>query len=67
MRRRGWLVLFLVSLVPNPIFDIVGIAAGALHYPVWRFLGLVWAGKILKFGGIAYACTYSAGWLTDLL
>ena len=28
VRRRSWLPLFLVSLVPNPIFDIVGIAAG---------------------------------------
>ena len=63
MRRRGWLVLFLVSLVPNPIFDFVGIAAGALRYPLWRFLIIVWAGKIIKFGAIAYACTYGAGWL----
>ena len=63
MRRRGWLVLFLVSLVPNPIFDFVGIAAGALRYPLWKFLIVVWAGKIIKFGAIAYACTYSAGWL----
>ncbi len=63
MRRRGWLVLFLVSLVPNPIFDFVGIAAGALHYPLWKFLIVVWVGKIIKFGSIAYACTYGAGWL----
>ncbi len=63
MRRRGWLVLFLVSLVPNPVFDVVGVAAGALRYPIWKFLVVVWAGKIIKFGGIAYACTYSAGWL----
>lgn len=66
MRRRGWLVLFLVSVIPNPIFDVVGIAAGALRYPVWRFLGLVWAGKTLKFGGLAYACTYSVDWFTGL-
>ena len=66
MRRRGWLMLFLVSLVPNPIFDVVGIAAGALHYPVWRFLAVVWAGKTLKFAGIAYACTYGFAWLTGL-
>ena len=64
VRRRGWLVLFLVSLVPNPIFDFVGIAAGALRYPLWRFLAVVWTGKILKFAGIAYGCTYGAGWLT---
>ena len=66
MVRRGWLVLFLVALVPNPIFDVVGITAGALRYPVWRFLGLVWTGKTLKFGAIAYACTYSVSWLTGL-
>ena len=63
MRRRGWLVLFLVSLVPNPIFDLVGIAAGALRYPLWQFLGVVWTGKIIKFAGIAYGCTYGLGWL----
>lgn len=66
MRRRGWLVLFLVALVPNPVFDVVGITAGALRYPLWRFLAVVWAGKIIKFGAIAYACTYSVGWLLDL-
>ena len=66
VRRRGWLVLFLVSLVPNPIFDFVGIAAGALRYPLWRFLGVVWTGKILKFAGIAYGCTYGLGWFTGL-
>ena len=66
MRRRGWLVLFVVSLVPNPIFDVVGVAAGALRYPLWKFLAVVWAGKIIKFGAIAYACTYSVGWFLDL-
>ena len=65
MRRRGWLVLFLVSLIPNPVFDFVGVAAGALHYPLWRFLAVVWVGKIIKFGGIAYACTYSVGWFLE--
>ena len=67
MRRRGWLVLFVVALVPNPIFDFVGIAAGALRYPVWRFLAIVWAGKFLKFFTVAYACVHSVDWLTGLL
>ncbi|MCH7890973.1 MAG: VTT domain-containing protein [Gemmatimonadetes bacterium] len=30
MRRRGWVLLFLISVIPNPIFDIIGVAAGAL-------------------------------------
>ena len=66
MRRRGWLLLFLASLVPNPIFDIVGIAAGALRYPVWGFLAVVWAGKVLKFLIFAYACAAGSDWLTGL-
>ena len=64
MQARGWLLLFLVSLVPNPVFDVVGIAAGALRYPVWRFLAVVWAGKLLKFLVFAYACAAGADWLT---
>ncbi len=66
MRRRGWLLLFLVALIPNPIFDVVGIAAGALRYPLWRFLTVVWVGKLLKFLAFAYSCAYGIEWLTDL-
>ena len=66
MRRRGWLVLFLMALIPNPIFDVVGIAAGALRYPIWRFLVILWAGKFLKFLTFAYACAYSIDWLTGV-
>ncbi len=63
--RCGWLPLFVLSLVPNPVFDIVGIAAGVLHYPLWRFLPVVWAGKTLKFLALAYGCAYSIDWLTS--
>ena len=65
-RRHGWLVLFLVALIPNPIFDLVGIAAGALRYPLWRFLAVVWVGKLSKFLILAYACAYSVDWLTGV-
>ena len=59
MRHRGWLVLFVLALVPNPVFDLAGVAAGALRYPLWRFLAAIWPGKLLKFLMIAYACSYS--------
>ena len=55
VRRRGWIVIFLFSLVPNPIFDVVGVAAGALRFPYWAFLLASWAGKTLKDLGLAYA------------
>ena len=60
------MLLFVVSLIPNPIFDLVGVAAGALRYPIWRFLIAVWAGKILKFSIFAYTCIAGSNWLTDV-
>ena len=66
MRRRGSVVLFFFALLPNPLFDFVGIAAGALRYPIWRFLSIIWVAKVLKFLAVAYACANSVGWLTNL-
>ena len=66
MRRRGWLILFLISAVPNPLFDIAGIAAGALRYPLWRYLVAVGLGKQVKFFMIAYACHFSLKGLKDV-
>ena len=63
MRLRGWLLLFLLAFIPNPVFDLAGVTAGALRYPLERFLAVVLIGKILKFVGFAYACAFSAEWL----
>ena len=56
MQRHGWVVLFVLSVIPNPLFDLAGISAGALRFPLWRFLGVVIVGKLIKSVGIAYAC-----------
>ncbi len=63
MARRGSVVLFLLSVIPNPVFDIAGVAAGALRYPVWKFLAVVWMGKCIKSLGIAYACVLGVEWV----
>ena len=48
MRRRGSIVVFIVSAVPNHFVKIVGAAAGALHYPAWKYFLASCSGKILK-------------------
>ena len=58
MEKRGGLVIFIVSIIPNPLFDIVGIAAGATKYPVKKFFLIVFIGKILKGLIVAYSCYY---------
>jgi len=48
MKRRGALTLFLMSTIPNPLFDFVGLAAGAVQMPMRRFFFAVLGGKIIK-------------------
>jgi membrane protein YqaA with SNARE-associated domain len=48
MDRYGGWVFFILAAIPNPLFDIAGIAAGTLRFPVWKFLLSAAAGKTLK-------------------
>ena len=46
--RRGAIVIFVLAVTPNPVFDLAGIAAGALRMPVLRYLVAAAAGKVIK-------------------
>jgi len=48
MRRNGSATIFVLSAIPNPFFDLAGIAAGALRFPLERFLLSCWVGKTIK-------------------
>ena len=54
MERRGFLTLFVLSAIPNPVFDLAGIAAGMVGFPVAKFLLACWLGKSLKAILVAY-------------
>ena len=49
------LAIFLLAFIPNPLFDLAGIASGTLKIPIPRFLFFVSIGKVLKMLLIAYA------------
>ncbi len=55
MRRWGTLTIFVFTLIPFTPFDLAGMAAGALHFPLWKFFLACLCGKILKYVGIALA------------
>ncbi len=55
MKRRGAIVIFVLSFVPNPLFDLAGAAAGILRYPLWKFLLFCFLGKTPKNMLIALA------------
>lgn len=54
MRRYGAVTVLVLAFIPNPVFDMGGIAAGALRMPVYKFLFWCGLGKILKMLGFAY-------------
>ncbi len=56
VRRRGGIALFVLAVVPNPIFDVAGVAAGSLRYSLPQFLAVVFAGKVIKDVAVAYLC-----------
>lgn len=69
LKVEGWLkkygiwTLFILAAIPNPLFDLAGIVAGAGKIPVWKFLVAVWLGKAVKFLLISYL---GAGIFKDL-
>jgi len=47
MWRYGSAAIFIVSAMPFP-FDLVGIASGALRFPLWKFLVFSWPGRLIR-------------------
>jgi membrane protein YqaA with SNARE-associated domain len=71
-RLRGWmerhrtlsyLVIVALAFIPNPFFDLAGIAAGTLKIPITHFLFFCAIGKMLKMLLFAYAGATSLDWL----
>ena len=67
MERRGLWTIFFLSFIPNPLFDVAGILAGASRIPVWHFLGVSVVGKIMQSTAIALAGSLSLSWVHKLL
>jgi membrane protein YqaA with SNARE-associated domain len=67
MQRRGAITVFVLSLIPNPFFDLAGISAGALRYPLWRFLIFCWLGKTIKTTLVAWAGSQSITLIEQML
>ena len=65
--KHGGPLILLLAFIPNPLFDLTGVAAGALKMPVSTFL--IWSGigKTLKMLVFALAGAASIDWIGNLL
>lgn len=59
----GWAILVL-SAIPNPFFDIAGIAAGIAKMPIQTFLIFSGVGQLIKMTAFALAGHYSISLLS---
>ena len=49
VKRHGYLMVFVFSALPLPVFDVVGMIAGALKMKAQNFLATCFCGKLIKF------------------
>ena len=54
MKRWGSVTIFILALIPNPLFDIAGATAGLLRFPLWKYILFGAAGRIPKHIFFAY-------------
>jgi membrane protein DedA with SNARE-associated domain len=62
----GWAILVL-SAIPNPFFDVAGIAAGIAKMPLRTFLLFTWIGQLIKMTLFALAGHYSINLLNEFI
>jgi membrane protein YqaA with SNARE-associated domain len=62
VKKWGWLAVFLMSIVPFA-FDVVGITAGALRMPVWRFMLACWLGRTISYVTMVYMVSWGLRFL----
>ena len=55
MRHWGGLTLFVLALIPNPLFDLAALISGSQRYPLWKYVVYGGSGRLIKFVGYAYA------------
>lgn len=67
--QYGFLAVLALAIIPNPLFDLTGIAAGALKMPLWEFLLWAWIGITIKMLIVALlgAGIFSIPWLQQWL
>jgi membrane protein YqaA with SNARE-associated domain len=63
MKKRGSLIIFLFAVLPVLPFDVAGIVAGALRFPLWKFMLVAGAGKVIKYVALMLVAAWGAQWI----
>ncbi len=65
IEKYGFMAILILAALPNPFFDVAGVAAGILKMPVSKFLLAVWIGVTIKMFIFAFVGSTSLSWLLE--
>jgi len=65
--RYGMLTIFILAIIPLPLFDLAGMAAGALRMPMHKFMIATLSGKLIKMWVAAYAGAGAFLWMAQII
>ena len=63
MKKRGSLIIFLFASLPILPIDVAGIVAGALRFPLWKFMLVGWLGKNIKYVTLMLIAAWGVHWI----
>jgi len=66
VKRWGMLAIFTLSAVPF-VFDVVGLAAGAMRFPPWKFFVACALGRTVTYTLFAWAGAMGWDWISGAL
>lgn len=62
LKRYGFWAILVVASIPSPFFDIIGLVAGSLAYPIRRFWIACLLGNSLKYTMLAFLGSSATAW-----
>ena len=62
VERWGGVAIFVFSLAPL-FFDLVGLAAGVLRFPLWKFVLICWVGRTISYVGLIVLAVRGLEWI----
>jgi membrane protein YqaA with SNARE-associated domain len=66
MNTNGKLTVLLLAMIPNPLFDLAGVTAGALKMRLSTFLFWVWIGETIKMLFFAFLGSRFINFINEL-
>lgn len=61
VEKYGMGAIFVLSFIPNPLFDIAGLVAGGVKMPWWQFLISCSLGRVLRYVLLALLGAFTLG------